>query len=246
MPPRRGWALPEGDVVIIHFHGTPITPKDQLLRMAGRHFCVSYFRPDNLETCLKIGQSVMFDNGAFSAKTRGQALDVPGYYAWLEPMLAHPHWAVIPDVIDGTEDEQRKLRWAWRQRFPLQMQLGAPVWHLGLSLDYLLEICDAYERVCFGSSGQYWEVGSPAWAGRMDEAFNYLHQHRARLPWVHGLRMLSQVRGGWPLASADSTNVGRNFKDQAPGCAECLASRIDAEQPVLRWKPRAVQMELIA
>lgn len=214
---------------MIHYHGTPITPQEQLLRMAGRHFCVSYARPDNVKTCLEIGQSVMFDNGAFSAYTRGANFDEPGYYAWLEDKLAHPHWAVVPDVIDGSVEQQRELAGRW----PFSRFLAAPVWHLGLPIDYLLELCDWWPRVCFGSSGAYWKVGAPEWRARMDEAFDALAR-TGRAPWIHGLRMLSQTEGGWPLASADSTNVGRNFKRDG-GCAECKAAQIDARQPAPRW-----------
>ena len=56
---------------MIHFHGTPITPRAQLLRLAGKHFCVSFAEPRDADTCLAIGQSVLWDNGAFSIYTRG-------------------------------------------------------------------------------------------------------------------------------------------------------------------------------
>lgn len=88
---------------MIHYHGTPITPLAQIERMAGRHFCVSYERPDDLRRCLRIGQSLMLDNGAFSAKTRGAEFDLAGFYNWVEPLLTHPHWAVVPDVIDAVQ-----------------------------------------------------------------------------------------------------------------------------------------------
>lgn len=55
----------------LHYHGTPITPRSQLLKMSGRNFCVSFVEPRDLGVCLDIGQSVMLDNGAFSAFTRG-------------------------------------------------------------------------------------------------------------------------------------------------------------------------------
>lgn len=85
----------------IHYHGTSITPKARLLDLAGKHFCVSFARPDSLKTCLEIGQSLMLDNGAFSVYTRGAVLDVSAFYSWVDPLLSHPHWAVIPDQIGG-------------------------------------------------------------------------------------------------------------------------------------------------
>lgn len=71
----------------------------------------------------------------------------------------------------------------------------------------------------------------------MDETFNALvNTFGAKIPWVHGLRMLHYGKGPWPLASADSTNVGRNFKRDT-GCAECKATPIDAVNPPLHWTP---------
>lgn len=225
---------------MIHYHGTPITPNAQLARMVGRHFCVSFARPDNLRTCLQIGQSLMLDNGAFSAYTQGRALDTLAYYRWLSDILAPPHWAVIPDVIDGDVGQQRDLIQQWPQEYG---HLGAPVWHLGLPIDWLLELCDRFPRVCLGSSGAFWKVGGEAWCRRMDEAFNALHRTE-RLTWIHGLRMLGQTDGGWPLASADSTNVAQNFKLRT-GCAECMANRVDAQQSATWWQPRQTQLGLL-
>lgn len=215
---------------MIHYHGTPITPKANLLTMKGRHFCVSFADPRDLQDCLVIGQSVMLDNGAFSAFTKGKPMDLKGYYAWCDTHLQHPHWAVVPDVIDGTVEQQRELISQWD--FPKEM--SAPVWHLGLSIEWLLELADNWPRVCLGSSGAYWKVGSPAWARRMDEAFEALCRSHRRLPWVHGMRMLAQCGGRWPLASADSTNVARNYKrnQETP---DGMAARIDEVQPATTW-----------
>lgn len=224
---------------VIHYHGTPITPRKALLEMSGRHFCVSFADPRDLEDCLRIGQSVMLDNGAFTAFTRGKPMDMAGFLAWCEEHLAHPHWAVVPDVIDGTVEQQREGIKQW----PFPAELSAPVWHLGLDIDWLLELADNWPRICFGSSGQYWEIGSQAWCARMDEAFDALASRRTYLPWIHGMRMLSQSDGPWPLASADSTNVARNYKrnNEHP---DLMAGRIDALQPAQRWSSNP-QMVLV-
>ena len=60
---------------MIHYHGTPLTPKEQLYKMAGKHFCVSFFNPQDAKTCMQIGQSVMWDNGAFSSFKNGEKLN---------------------------------------------------------------------------------------------------------------------------------------------------------------------------
>lgn len=223
---------------MLHYHGTPISPRRHLDAMAGRMFCVSYASPQDLATCLRIRQSVMLDNGAFSVYTRGIPFDRDGFYAWIEPHLAHPHWAVVPDEIGGSVEQQRSMVATW----PHRKEYGAPVWHLGLPLEYLFDLCNDWQKVCIGSSGEFWQVGSPAWCGRMDETFNALVRQFGKVPWLHGLRMLGQSAGPWPLASAESTNVGRNHNNTgSTTCAACMAKRIDSINPPTLWTERQIQ-----
>lgn len=225
----------------IHYHGLPLTPYENLDRLSGKHVCISYATARAMQSwwALRRAQSVMWDNGAFSAFTQGEPFDERGFYAWVEPFLAHPHWAVVPDVIDGSVEQQRELTARW----PFARTLGAPVWHLALSLDYLLELADQWPKVCLGSSGVYWQIGSAAWQRRMDEAFEHLAKHR-RTPWLHGLRMLGQVGDRWPLASADSTNVAQNYHRRSDKCPGCMSHRIDVINGPLRWERS--QQELFA
>lgn len=224
----------------IHYHGTPLTPRSEMLKMAGKCFCVSFANPADADWCLQHGQSVMWDNGEYVFFKKRVALEALGrvslpptdwkkLYIWLEPRLGHPHWAVVPDVINGTVEQQRELVAQW----PFPKELSAPVWHTGLPVDYLLELADNWPRICFGSSGAYWQVGSPDWERRTDEAFNQLERRGLR-PWVHMLRGLAMCGDRWPFASADSTNVARNFKD-TPICPERMARRIDAVQCPVKW-----------
>lgn len=226
---------------MIHYHGTPLTPRTELYKLAGKHFCVPFSDPRDADECQRIGQSIMFDNGAFTTYTKGKTFDEAGFYKWVEPRLGYPHWAVVPDVIDGTVEQQREMVARW----PFPRALGAPVWHLALPIDYLLELVDQWPRVCFGSSGAYWQVGSDAWARRVDEAFNALARKHRYLPWIHMLRGLNLAGDRWPFASADSVNVARNFKD-SDTCPERMARNIDARQCPVRWHMRPEQMELVA
>lgn len=206
----------------ICYHGTPITPKAQLYRMKGQNFCVSFAEPRDADFCEAFGQSVLWDNGAFSAYTKGVVLNEAELHKWLEPRLRHPHRAVVLDVIDGGVDVQR----AAIERWPFPRDLSWPVWHLDKPLDYLDELVGEWPAACLGSAGKYWEIGSQRWIDRMHEVFDHLHRKHTRLPWLHGLRMLGQV-GNFPLASADSTNVAQNY-GVSTGCTHCMAKRVNS------------------
>lgn len=201
---------------------------------------MSFASPQDADIVAHIGQSIMWDNGAFSLYTSGKSVNWSAYYKWLEPRLAHPHWAVIPDVIGGDDDANLELIRQW----PFRPELSAPVWHMGVSLDILAHHADNFGRVCFGSSGAYWQVGSEPWSRRCDEAFNFLAQ-RGPLPWVHMLRGMAVSGKRWPFASVDSVNVARNFKD-TNSCPEAMARTIDAVQCPAQWHRQYEQMELIA
>lgn len=195
----------------VHYHGLPLTPEVMLYDLAGENVCISYATKRDAQTdiCLRLMQSIMFDNGAFTIHQQGGELDEVVYYDWLEAMLGHPHWAVVPDVIDGTVEQQRALVATW----PFPREFGAPVFHIGLPNDYLLELVDEWPRVCLGSSGVYWQIGSPAWKQRMLEIRDLLAAKRRQAPWLHGLRMMAQAGNGLGLASVDSVNTARNYKD---------------------------------
>lgn len=163
--------------------------------MAGRHFCVSFADPRDLDVCLQIGASVMLDNGAFSAWTRGSAVNWTEFYTWAERHVRHPHWAVIPDVIDGSEQQNDDLISAC----PIRPELVAPVWHMHESLDRLRRLVECFPRVCFGSSGAYREPGTNTWKARIDEAWAVIESSGAA-PWVHMLRAMEAAGNGpWPF-----------------------------------------------
>jgi len=232
--PHSGWPQ------MIHYHGTPLTPRFDMIKMAGKCFCVSFANPNDADWCLANGQSVLWDSGAYSAFLRKETVDWNAYYAWLEPRLGHPHWAIIPDVIDGQMQDQVELVATW----PFAKALGAPVWHMALPISYLLHLAQEWPRICFGSSGMYWQVGSDAWSRRADDAFNSLERAGLR-PWIHMLRGLDLAGDRWPFASADSVNVARNFKRNFI-CPERMARRIDGIQNPIRWQVRATQGDMFA
>ena len=213
-----------------------MTPRSKLLPMAGKHFCVSFADKRDGDWCLLNAQSVMWDNGDFTAYTKGKAPDWNGYYKWLEDRLSHPHWAVVPDVIDGTPENNLELINQW----PHRKDCSAVVWHMDEPIDHLLHLLTlGFSKLCFGSSGKYWQVGSESWERRADEAFNAISKEGV-MPWIHMLRGLSMSGDKYPFASADSANVARHH-NELNICPERMARRIDAVQCPLFWNLRPTQ-----
>lgn len=198
---------------MIHYHGLPITPATAAAEVvAGGHPFVSFAHQMQVGLALDMCQSFALDNGAFSAWSSGKPiLEWQPFYDWVSSLKRHPgfDWAVIPDVIDGSESDNDALLREW----PFPKWVGAPVWHMHESLDRLQRLCADWPRVCIGSSGQYRKVGSGLWWDRMTEAMNLITDDQG-LPVckLHGLRMLDpKVFCKLPLSSADSTNIGRNI-----------------------------------
>lgn len=223
----------------IHYHGTPITPNEVLLSIAGRNFCVSHARPDQIKTVHAIGQSVMLDNGAFSKHTTGRETNWEAYYSWCDQWLDYQTtWAVIPDVIDAGSQEQDALIREWPHG-----DRGAPVWHTGEPISRLVALCDAWPRVCVGSTDEHWQVLGPAWRRRMDEAFNELAVRHRRMPWLHMLRGMQLALHHYPFASLDSTDIARNHH-LLHNSAKAMADRWDAAQCPPRWEIKPQQQDL--
>lgn len=217
--------------VTIHYHGTPITPRTALLQLAGSHLCVSFARYDDVKTAHEIGQMVMLDNGAFSVWRRGARSNWPGYYAWCDKWLDYPTtWAVIPDVIEGSVEDQDQLlaQWPFGGR-------GVPVWHMHEPIERLLRLLQAYPRVCFGSSAEYAIVLSGTWQRRMDEAWSAIAAGHRRTPWIHMLRGMACAGRRWPFASLDSTDIGRNH-NRLDNVAWEMGARWNAIQCPATWK----------
>lgn len=222
----------------MHYHGTPISPRSALFELAGRNFCISFAKPQDVGVCHRIGQSVMLDNGAFSVWRRDLEIDWKEWHAWAEPWLDTPTtWAVLPDSIEGGEEDNDALLREWKS-----VRNGVPVWHLHESLERLSRIVDEFGRVCFGSSGTYSVVGSDAWHQRVTLAFNVLVDDFGRVPWVHMLRGMSLVEDVYPFASLDSTDIGRNHNRQQ-NTPLGMANRWDGLQCPSRWS-RVEQLTL--
>lgn len=229
---------------MIHYHGTPLSSMVNASKvLAKRHAMVSHASPDHIAVAAAVCQSFVIDNGAFSHFTKNAPkTDWSDFYAWAEQWLAHPacDWALIPDVIGGSEEENDALLEQW----PHGKHRGVPVWHLHESIERLERLAGEFPRVALGSSGEYWKPGTPAWWFRIDQALSAICDGAGRPRCkLHGLRMLDvAIFAHMPLASADSVNAGMNcgrtakLYDVTPDVgATVICERIEAEQAADHW-----------
>ena len=202
---------------MIHYHGTPLSGDNltNIRAFAGKHAMVSFASPRCIEIAAEVCQSFCIDNGAYSCWTRDEKFDIDAYAKFVEKWYRHPacDWYAIPDVIDGTEQDNIAMRSVWREVCPDgAWAMGVPVWHMHESLEELKYLALAFRRVAIGSSGQYSVVGSESWWIRIAEAMAVVCDKDGRpTTKLHGMRMLDPtIFSALPLSSADSTNVARN------------------------------------
>lgn len=122
-------------------------------------------------------------------------------------MAAHARrvaFGPAPDSIDGDEADNDALL----KTVPGSLRRHVvPVWHLHESFGRLKALLDLYPTVAFGSSGPFARPKSPAWWGRMEDAW----RHVPPLARIHGLRMADpEIGARVPLASCDSSTAGRH------------------------------------
>lgn len=184
------------------------------------------------------------------------------YAAWVRTWEMHPgfDFAIVPDVIDGTEDDNAKMCARWLAE---RMRPAAVVWHLHESFErlrYLIRCVQGrvYDRLCLGSSGQWATPGTEEWWRRMDEVRDIACDELGRpLVKMHGLRMLNPtIFSHVPLASADSCSVALNIGKDVKWSgtyqplteatrALVLAERVERHACAVTWSKRhGVQMNL--
>lgn len=196
---------------MIHYHGGPITPDTCALKVwTARHAFVSFAATQQMGLASAVTQSFALDNGAFSFWKTGQEVRWDDYYQWVGLWRTHPgfDFAVVPDVIEGTEEENDALAAEW----PYPRHQGAVVWHINETFERLQRLASEWPRVCIGSSGD-WDVNRPKkFLERAVPAIASICGPDGRpVCKLHGLRMLNPaIFSALPLSSADSTNVARN------------------------------------
>jgi hypothetical protein len=105
---------------------------------------------------------------------------------------------------------------------------GSPVWHLHESIDRLRNLCSNWMMVCFGSSGEYRNVGSSSWHGRVEEAFSSIvDKHGTPFSNIHMLRGLKCLEYKYPFHSVDSANIARNHARQMRNKGESAIDMIE-------------------
>lgn len=251
---------------MIAYHGTPMGgQRVEVARfLAGRHALVSFAYPEDIPIVAEATASFVLDNGAFTfwqeeqkAKEKGlpapPPVDWEKYVEWVASWSGHPgyDWCLIPDVIDGTEDDNWRLMFHFGRRLPF----GVPVYHMHESFGHLERLIKNYPRIAIGSSGQWPTPGTGSWWARMAEVMNVVcDADGVPKPKLHGLRMLNpEVFSRLPLSSADSTNAARNSHESkrfgmympptSAQRAEVIASRIEYHNSAAVWVPPS-QMQM--
>jgi hypothetical protein len=216
--------------------------------LAGRHALIPFARPDDLQVALAVCQSIVLDNSAFSLWRKGGGdVDVGGYHAWVHSIAGHPalDWCLIPDKIDGTEDDNVELVTTWLRMG--SRVCGVPVWHMHESMDWLDYLVSHFQIVAIGSSGEWRTPGTSRWWDRISDAMRIACDERGRpRARLHGLRMLDpDIFTRLPFASADSTNAAVNsgsvnrfgiyVPPTAAQRAEVIAHCIESQNSAAHW-----------
>lgn len=240
---------------MIHYHGTPIGGKVKDIPdfMSGRHVLVPWTYPEQLGLAIECSKSFVLDNGAFTIWKSGGSRKWCDYYSWVMDVYRCPNfdWALIPDVIDGTEEKNDELLLEWPDDL---RHVGVPVFHVHESLERLARLVSQYHRIALGSSGEFSRPGKPMWKRRMADLMNVICDERG-LPKckIHGLRMMdSRIVSRYPLSSADSTNAAQNGSRKAKQMRVstvvaqiAIARRTEEVMSASTWEPEAVEQEYL-
>jgi hypothetical protein len=225
----------------ITVYGLPLNPMPALEQLKGSSFCVSYWTRKKLGKQLDqairlVGEDgiLLVDNGAYSAweagvKTMTDESYLEGYAEWANEILERcpQAVAVLPDVIDGTEQDNAEL--ACEMMTMIDPERSMAVWHMHESIGYLIHLCESFGYIAFGSSGAYASGSGPKWKARMAEAFAAIDKWELESegayvrPRIHMMRSQAQAHL-FPFDSSDSTNVAMNHNRQLEKSGETITS----------------------
>lgn len=200
---------------MIKYHGTPVTPKEVFYKaLTGRNSLVSFANQQDLHKSFEVCDKVILDNGAFTTWQqikKGKINNIKwvkhwdNYYDWISK-LTNREFYFIPDVIDGTEEENDALL----KDNPYSD--GVPIWHINESIDRLKRLANDYDYIAFGSAGEFSELGTLKWHCKMDEAMRAICDEYGKPKIkIHMLRCLNpKIFTKYPFYSEDSTNLAQN------------------------------------
>lgn len=197
---------------VIKYYGTPLTPNavfDEV--MPTRNCLIPYPNPQNLKRAIDTCEKVIIDNGAFTLWRKGGNIDWNKYYAWVNKIINKIEFYFIPDVIDGTEEENDALI---ADYFKMGGIKGVPIWHVNESLERLERLVDYFDYIAIGSAGEFAQLGTPQWESKMDKAMRKICDSDGYPKVkVHMLRCLNpKIFTRFPFYSGDSTSLAQNHK----------------------------------
>ena len=193
------------------FYGTPLTPNrvfDEVFE-SGRNCLIPFPNPQNLKRAKNLCEKIIIDNGAFTLWRKGGEIDWNKYYLWLQEHKEEIEFYFIPDVIDGTEEENDHLI---SDYFSRGESKGVPIWHINESFERLDRLMTSFDYIAIGSAGEFAQLGTHEWHKRMDEAMRVIcDEDGYPKVKVHMLRCLDpKIFTRYPFESGDSTSLAQN------------------------------------
>ena len=194
------------------YHGTPMTPRAALQQMAGRAFCVSFYRPDDVEVVEAISPAVMFRQWrVFILASRIKSWSGLGRGSGLESVLQMAGASITNRALGSN------TRQSWRT-FTDQRWIA--------------------KRLAFWSMGRTAVAhGQPD-----RSAIAPLRQIRARLLGMDGTgqRFHSWLRGMVSTYGRGCKHVGQSmaqhsYDARSNGCARVSFSQCGQHQPSAEW-----------
>lgn len=242
---------------MIKYHGTPITPISVFNEVSeGRNLLVSWANPQDIKRACAMGDKIILDNGAFTFWNKKKKVNWDEYYEWIIHYYARIEHFFIPDVIDGTEEENDELiEKYFKECVAIERMCdfwfnidytskGIPVWHIHESFERLSILMDKFDYIAFGSSAEYSKLGTEKWHTRMNEAMKVVCDNDGKPKVkIHMLRCLDpKIFTKYPFYSGDSTNVARNHNRKG---WKPIMNRIEAFDSSEKYKFRKqVQKDL--
>ena len=243
---------------MIHYHGSPISGEmiEAVKFFSKRSALISFSKPTQIQVISQVCRSFVLDNGSYSFFNSGKPINWNDFYEFVETWKNHPRfdWFIVPDVIDGTEEENDNLLLS----NPYPRYISVPVWHIGSEpLARLDRLINEFPRIAIGTSGNL-ILKSMNWWNEMRKAFEVVCNSDG-IPKVkiHGLKMLDpEIVNGFPFSSCDSAGavILSSFdKDwqfpyaplQKSARASLYADYIENAQSPSFYKFKPIQLDLL-